>query len=855
MIQGMTLPTKIPLRIRTTNTSGGRLHEPITFGVPFGRGRLREPGTWRIEVGPISAPVATTVLDRWADGSVRWMLVDTQVPPDGDIGALLVPVPGGETRTDTPPLRVDAGAGTVVVDTGAVRLTVTPGGPFPFTTMESGAASHARASATFSLTDAADQTATAMIERVTIIHQNRLRATALAVGHILVSGRRIDLSARIDLFAGLPVVRPRCTIANRGRAAHPGNYWDLGDSGSVLFEDVSLEVRTRRPIEHVAVSPETGQPAFDGQLPLELYQDSSGGEYWVSTNHISRLRQVPITFRGYRITTPSAAHEGLRATPALVARAGTATYGVAVPAFWQNFPRAVEARGSGVAVRFFPRQYADAHELQGGEQKTHECWLAVGEGLECDDLSWCREPAIVAVSPAWVLSTEAVEGLAELEPGHRALVDQAIEGPDTFERKREVIDEYGWRHFGDVYGDHEAIGHKGSAPLVSHYNNQYDPILGFGLQFLRTGDPRWRRAMDELAAHVIDIDIYHTDKDKSAYNGGMFWHTYHYGDADTSTHRTYPRRNTGKVSGGGPSADHNYPSGLVLHYFLSGDALSRETAVGLADYVIRLEDGRLTPFRFLATADTGHAIAMPPANHGPSRSSGNSLNALVEGHRLTGDDRYLQLAERLIRRCVHPHDDPLRHGLDDPEYRWFYTMFLQSLGRYLAYRAERGLVDEAYAYARASLLHYARWMAANEYPWLDKPEKLEFPTETWAAQDIRKSDIFCHAALHSHDEAERTLMLDRAAFFHRNSVETLARMPTRSLARPVIVLLTSGLWYEWMRMRPDARLPISLPEPDYGVPEVFVPQRQIALRRAKVVAAGGAVLAVAGLVGLVAWVF
>src|SRR5690606_22733966 len=122
-------------------------------------------------------------------------------------------------------------------------------------------------------------------------------------------------------------------------------------------------------------------------------------------------------------------------------------------------------------------------------------------------------------------------------------------------------------------------------------------------------------------------------------------------------------------------------------------------------------------------------------------------------------------------------------------------------------------------------------------------------------QDIRKSDIFCHAALHSHDEAERTLMLDRAAFFHRNSVETLARMPTRSLARPVIVLLTSGLWYERMRMRPDARLPISLPEPDYGVPEVFVPQRQIALRRAKVVAAGGAVLAVAGLVGLVAWVF
>ena len=42
-------------------------------------------------------------------------------------------------------------------------------------------------------------------------------------------------------------------------------------------------------------------------------------------------------------------------------------------------------------------------------------------------------------------------------------------------------------------------------------------------------------------------------------------------------------------------------------------------------------------------------------------------------------------------------------------------------------------VHERYAYGRASLLHYARWMADNEYPYLDKPEILEYPNETWAA--------------------------------------------------------------------------------------------------------------------------
>ena len=60
---------------------------------------------------------------------------------------------------------------------------------------------------------------------------------------------------------------------------------------------------------------------------------------------------------------------------------------------------------------------------------------------------------------------------------------------------------------------------------------QYDPLAGFAYQFLRSGDPRWWALMEDLAAHVRDIDTYHTDRDKSAYNHGLFWHTVHYVDA------------------------------------------------------------------------------------------------------------------------------------------------------------------------------------------------------------------------------------------------------------------------------------------------------------------------------------
>ncbi len=263
--------------------------------------------------------------------------------------------------------------------------------------------------------------------------------------------------------------------------------------------------------------------------------------------------------------------------------------------------------------------------------------------------------------------------------------------------------------------------------------------------------------MDELARHVIDIDIYHTDRDKWAYNGGLFWHTYHYGDADTATHRTYPRKNDGTVHGGGPSADHNYPTGLMLRYFLTGDIASRDAALGLSQYVLNLEDWRLSPFRWLSRADTGRAIFTPPGFFGPARSSGNSLNALVDGHRLSGDARFLRKADQLVRRVIHPLDDLKGGRFDEPEYRWFYAMFLQSLGKYLRHKADLGQIDRPYAHGRASLLAYARWMVEHEYPYLERPEKLEHPTETWAAQDIRKSDIFCHAAMHASGAERRTV--------------------------------------------------------------------------------------------------
>jgi hypothetical protein len=414
--------------------------------------------------------------------------------------------------------------------------------------------------------------------------------------------------------------------------------------------------------------------------------------------------------------------------------------------------------------------------------------------------------------------------------------------------------------------------------MVSHYNNQYDCVAGFLYQFFRNPDQRWWDLAIPCADHTCDIDVYHTDGDKAAYNRGLFWHTYHYAPADTGTHRAYPKslrrgpqesltekmdrlgetaENLKKAYqiGGGPSASHNYNHGLMLAWFLTGNPIYRETAVGLARFVLDMEDPSKTPFRFLSREFTGLATESGAGYHGPGRASGNSVNALLVGHQLTGEQKFLDKAEQIIRRVSHPKQNLESLDLLNAELRWFYTMFLQALGKYLDYKIELGQLDDMYGYGRLTLLHYARWMAAHERPILDTPERLQYPTETWAAQEIRKVEVLQYAAKHA-DGGEKAKFLERAEWFFRYVEKKLHEFPTKSLCRPVVLMLNFGWSRAWWQRHPDASAPppaVTVIEDQFGEWRMFVPQKVKAIRRAKVLLSAGAVGGLAGLAGLVWW--
>jgi hypothetical protein len=856
----MDQPTNVELTVAAAGPE--RRGEPVTCGVPWPRGLLRDPARLALS-GPDGrpAPLQARALDRWPDGSLRWALLDWQAKVRGPATFRLTIAEASrepERPEDAPRLGVEALPGEAVISTGAAQFHLRAVGPFPFDSVRTGGAEAVDAARTrFLVEDEGGRVYEPLLRRLGVEESGPLRAVVLAEGEMARPGGEplLQFTARLHFFAGSAAVRFVLTLSNPRKAEHPGGLWDLGNGGSVYLRDASLTLALppgNKPA-FVRCSPEAGAPFEVFDPPLELYQDSSGGENWRSHNHLNCNRVVPHAFRGYRLREGEAERFGLRAAPVVVLTRGGRTLGLAMEYFWQNFPKAVEATTDSLTLRLFPRQSANVHEVQGGEQKTHEFTAAFGPDTITDEpLAWARQPAEARAAPAWYCAAGVVPYLTpradDPHGDYLRLVDAAVEGGDTFERKREVVDEYGWRHFGDIYADHEAVFHKGPEPLTSHYNNQYDAVAGLGYQFLRSGDLRWRRLMRELAAHVFDIDVYHTDRDKAAYNHGLFWHTYHYVDADTGTHRSYPR--AAKVCGGGPANEQNYTTGLMLHYFLTGDPLARETAIGLAHWVIAMDDGRKTLFRWLAGGATGLASSSrTPSYHGPGRGAANSVLALLDGHRLTGEARFLSKAEELIRRVIHPADDVPARNLLDAENRWFYTMFLQALGRYLDYKAELGQLDFIYAYARAALFHYARWMAEHEYPYLEKPEILEYPTETWAAQDMRKSEIFDYAARHA-SGAERERFLERAEFFFRYSTTTLSGMPTRTLCRPVVLMLAYGFQRAYFRRHLEESTAIPAEPPaDFARPAMFVPQKAKAKKRFAVLAGASAAVFAAAVVG------
>ncbi|MFC2172530.1 hypothetical protein ACFLU6_07850 [Acidobacteriota bacterium] len=715
----------VPLTIEEY-AGADRIESPVASGVPLRQGKIFEQSNLQdLRVIDRSTgravPSQFTVQARWPDGSVKWVLADFQasVAAGNSAQYALTQDPYMPPEFPSYSLLVSSSGNTITVGTGTAVFEIPRQGFRLFESVQVGSTAvisppgSSLVLTTGGVTYTTDQDASSY---ATPEEVDTMRAV-IAVDGVYsddLGNDSLSYQARLHFYAGKSYVRVFLTIGNHEAAIHPNNVWDLGSSGSRFINEntIILPLAVAGPYTYTAW---TGSPTPLSSMMINsaaLYQESSGGNRWDWNTHVNRFNVVPMTMQGYVFTDDSSPIEnGDR--PRGVFDLSGAQGGVAVTVrhFWQNFPKALRAQPGGtVEVSLFPIEFPDDHELQGGEEKTHEVLLYFHEG----DAASAQVDAVMADLVSPLHARPAYEEVARTRilpafgpkdtaafPDYENTVEYIAfdKGDRSFFTQREMIDEYGWRNFGEAMADHETdCGTQCWDCPISHDNNQYDYNWAALLFWLRNGETEWFELGEQGTRHHMDIDVYHTDADVTVYNHGVFWHTTHDTHAYTSTHRTYSILMSPTCTpylSGGPAIAHLYTDGILLYGYLTGDRRAFD--------VHRELEGYLTTRYGSDNSGAGSGYA--------TRAWANALRTAVLAYQRNWDPAWYTQALQIVQ-----DSDALSNpGVNGTVFGD--SMLMKALGRFLDMKAERGELGDADAVgARSSLLELADRVRTNQPP-------------------------------------------------------------------------------------------------------------------------------------------
>jgi len=814
-------PNMIHVPIFLSETSNlERISEPVSVSVSFENGGVFDLGTLALfDSDQQHIPCHIKPLAYWPNKSIKWVRLYFQYSLNKAQQAelYLTSLDGSNTDkysaiplTSHKSVQLKENEHRVFIDTGVAKfqLNKTELGVFLKETNESDSLYKAQAGSLV-LTDSNGIEYTPKIDALEYEQQaeglSHFQLTIGLTGHFFAQERssNIQFEAEITFYANKSYTKWKVALHNPNSMSHSGGTWDLGNENSLYFSsfNVLLMQNDIGAINYKLKKDANWQE--ENSSSLTLYQASSGGENWQSQNHVNHQGKVPITFKGCKYSVGAKQEVTLdRASPTVhlnnaTSESSNKNLTFHIESFWQKFPKSIEISATNITLGLFPKQFSDGFELQPGEKKSDTFFIAYG-GVQ-EELLHFEAPIAVTVSPEYLAKTGCIPFFAnaEREEAYNAIINEGLKPENGFFHKRELIDEYGWRNFGDLYADHETLECELDGELISHYNNQYDPLYGFLKQYLATGNRHWLELANDLAGHVKNIDIYHTNEDRCEYNNGLFWHTDHYLPAETASHRTYSQRQIANAyqdhaGGGGPGGQHCYTTGLMLHYFITGDESSKLAVLQLTDWITHVYEGSGTLCDFLLAFKNRNGIGFKNIMTGKyplDRGTGNYVTALIDAFKVSGKQSYLDHASMVIKNTVHPADDISIRHIDNIEECWFYTVFLQSIYRYLQIKEHLKQFDSSFNYSRYALLHYASWMVQHEKPYLDTPEVLEYPNHTWVAQDIRKANILYMASYYCKDPVLANTFENKAEFFYQYVISTLSNEPTKSFTRILSILM------------------------------------------------------------------
>ena len=699
-----------------------RKNEPVTIGLPLPIGDLYSIDNAKLlNQNFEEIPAQFKPLARWPDGSIMWMLIDFQCSVEGSGEATYFLEYGGNVkrRTFKTTLSIVETNDAVYVSTGPINMTINKTvGALKNIYLDSNKDGEPDLLAVrecyFSIEDMDGTVYYSKLGKpsVEVEQEGPLRAVVKIKGvHESVDRRfLLNYTLRIYFYAGKSYVRIFYTEENNMPCLNNGagqpDCLRLGSPNSIYFKDLSFTLSLLEKPDGFLVPLEGGIVNGSFSRSVLVYQDSSGGEDW--------NRWPGVSFKGYKFLVDEAVEcNGRRFKGWLDVKTLNVGVAVGVRYFWQNYPKAIEADSNGkIYVRLMPRYFSQLFEHRAGEHKTHEIIMYLHPTSEPESeiskiMRSLLNPLYARAPAEWYMRSGIFDYFEPYNPkvfkyyeiNNLAAVSNNTGGyyGDNLFDIREKVDFYGWMHFGDVRVVDEDGG-------TGQMNLQYDFGYGMIVQSLRLAwrddfhSYLWWLIAEQAIRHEADIDILHVHRgdpsQPSSYWirwcwGGMFPHTPHESDGRENPHR-----------GSSPHLEFQWNRGLIYYYYLTGYEKALESALEVSENTYwRVMNGPGEPGYSATTSDEARAPA-------------NALDILINAYLLTGDQKYIEAAKKVVEES-HFENKWYKNG-PNPDYSshtvppWQIALLMVSLGRYLdIIRLKEGRIDQD---ALSSLIGYADWM-------------------------------------------------------------------------------------------------------------------------------------------------
>lgn len=624
-----------------------RHHQPVTHGCPFPAGALTDPERVRlVAAAGVELPLQTTVLARWPDGSVKWLLLDTQVSvrPKQKLDVAIQYGDNVRRHAPTTQLCATPTASGLRVETGAVRVDLDSSGTM--LVRQAGGCLRDDGEPQLTLGDADGTTCAGHVETLEVEDRNALRMVVRATGGFLSpSGARpMSWTVRFVFYADQPWLRLYHTFL------HDADDPELYSLRELRF-GLALGLRDEAHLMLGAPPPGEGGKGRD----LGVWSESV--EMWEYDFGRYSLFGVP----------EGRADGNVKSHGWVYAGDGERSVQLKLRDPGENYPKLYSVDGHRLQIHLYPdaqgrataeegaRSYqtltrANSADYEGplqipqGTSKTHELFLRFGDPAQ--DLVEVAECAAAWQQPLL------------LRVDSRAYEDSGALGPFP-------------RHYERYYRLEEALraatgagmtgaalrgilGH-GDTGLVATENDRqvtlttdnvgYDHLRSVLRQWLRRGEYTLYSQAEAMAHHFMEVDVIHHTTVFPLRQGGPrpIWQQFH------------AYRNTDRDAQSQPGTDHTWFGGLLDFYYITGYRRALEVIEELGRYCARTRqrnnwDG-MTP-------ELRDAWENPRVSTGGSpRKAGWALTGMADLYEVNPDPALADEMRAMVRNFANWQDE------------------------------------------------------------------------------------------------------------------------------------------------------------------------------------------------------